>query len=483
MKRNISSIAIDLIKLDQENVRFGGDVAQNQREAISLLMANPDDARKLLRLAEDISEYGLDPTELQLVTPSGDGSYIVLEGNRRLTALKLLQNPDLCPEAKLVSSFSKAKRSMTEPFPKEIECSVVSSREEGDRWIEIKHTGENNGIGRVRWDSDIRDERRARHTGVESIGRQIRKLIRNNSSFFESNTVEGISKIPVTTLTRLFSSAPAQDLFFLKIENKALKPNADLKYIAPSVDFAISLFIDHNYNVNDIKSDSDRKRFLSKIPQEITPVFLLLSQTESQEDNHNKDSRQERESGKDRAGNNEEDTGEQNSQNSSPHNTRRRARASSRARKYLINWSLNIKNDRINEIYRELRHKIMVDECPNAVAVMFRVFLEVSCDSYIKDHEKKESPVTRDDNSEMMDPESHVNLSIKIRSVAAHLEKAQKITKGERKSISKRASTKDAIGSVDHFNQFVHSSSSAPIPSELKDIATEYKPFLEAIWQ
>ncbi|PWI78712.1 hypothetical protein DEO48_18080 [Enterobacter sp. CGMCC 5087] len=41
MKRDIRSIKFNLIKLDQENVRFGGDIAQNQREAIELMLADP----------------------------------------------------------------------------------------------------------------------------------------------------------------------------------------------------------------------------------------------------------------------------------------------------------------------------------------------------------------------------------------------------------------------------------------------------------
>ena len=94
MMRDIRVIPLDKIKLDQENVRFGNDVAQNQREAIKLMLSAPEDAKKLLRLAEHIAEHGLDPTELQLVTPDDDGNFIVLEGNRRLTALKLLQRPD-----------------------------------------------------------------------------------------------------------------------------------------------------------------------------------------------------------------------------------------------------------------------------------------------------------------------------------------------------------------------------------------------------
>nr|WP_275938439.1 hypothetical protein [Pectobacterium brasiliense] len=46
MKRDIRSINFNLIKLDQENVRFGGDIAQNQREAIELMLADPEDAKK-----------------------------------------------------------------------------------------------------------------------------------------------------------------------------------------------------------------------------------------------------------------------------------------------------------------------------------------------------------------------------------------------------------------------------------------------------
>lgn len=80
MKRDIRSINFNLIKLDQENVRFGGDIAQNQREAIELMLADPEDAKKILKLAEHIALYGLDPTELQLVTPDHEGNYIVLEG-------------------------------------------------------------------------------------------------------------------------------------------------------------------------------------------------------------------------------------------------------------------------------------------------------------------------------------------------------------------------------------------------------------------
>ena len=49
-----------------------------------------------MALAKDIVNYGMNPTELSIVMPLNDDlrRYVVLEGNRRLTALKALENPE-----------------------------------------------------------------------------------------------------------------------------------------------------------------------------------------------------------------------------------------------------------------------------------------------------------------------------------------------------------------------------------------------------
>lgn len=461
-----------LLKLDQENVRFGGDIAQNQREAIELMMADPDDAKKILRLAEHIATHGLDPTELQLVTPDRDGTYTVLEGNRRLTALKLLVKPDLCPDERLLKGFFAANTKLNGILPDEIDCSVVPSRKDGDLWIELKHTGQNNGVGRVDWNSDIRDERRARQTGVESIGRQIRELIKDNNHIFSASAIRDVFSIPVTTLTRLFSSTPAQNAFAIKIENKELIPTLELKYIAPSIEFAVQMFVHEGYNVNDIRSDIDRQNFIKHIPPELEPK--KLAELDKQKQQLNPEG-----SDKPTLVVNEATPGAVTTTLGA--GDRPPAAPSSRARKYLVPWSLNIKNYRINEIYRELRRGLEVNKLPNATAITFRVFIEVTCDSYIESQKAGSSPVLRDDNSK------HVvttdKLSAKVRAVAKHLENLGLISSQHYKSIFKRASSTDSVGSIDHFNLFVHGSASSPLPSELKDIADEYKPMFEAIWK
>ncbi len=103
MKRNIKSIPLNLIKLDQENVRFGNDIAQNQREAIDLIMADPEDAKKLLRLAEHIAENGLDPTELQAPRAAFASNHRTPHMNRTVSLLSglvlLLSYPAVAQEA------------------------------------------------------------------------------------------------------------------------------------------------------------------------------------------------------------------------------------------------------------------------------------------------------------------------------------------------------------------------------------------------
>lgn len=526
MMRDIRVIPLDKIKLDQENVRFGNDVAESQREAIKLMLSDPDDAKKILRLAEHIVQYGLDPTELQLVTPDEDGNFIVLEGNRRLTALKLLQRPDLCPTDRNYKGFLKAHNNLPNGVPENLQCSVVPTRASGDVWIELKHTGENKGAGRVDWNSDIRDERRARTTGIESIGRQLRNLVIDNPRYFSAKAALDCKEVDVTTLTRLFSSTTGQTTFRLKVENRTLTPQLPLEHIAPSVEFMLDMFVAHGYNVNDVRAEPDRIGTLRHIPLEFLPQNLAeaakIKDSPAQSDVKKEDTdksgminpHENNETNQANTNNgNPDDNGTNNSTNGNtgdgsqnptdtqspqgqqpggkahenpqpPNDPAIRAKPQSRARKYLIPWSLNISNSRINAIYRELRTVLKVDDCPNATAITFRVFMETTCDDYIQLQKDAGNPIKRwDTGQDVRGGGSGDKLSHKIQSVVKHLEGEKLLATPAAKAIIKRATSYDQTGSVDHFNLFVHGTHSLPLPSELKDIAEEYRPFMEAIWR
>lgn len=91
-------IDLSLLNINIENPRF--EMVGNQREAIKTMIDDQGD--KLTKLATDIVEEGLNPGDPIFVVKheKKDDQFNILEGNRRATALKLLENPDLIPETK-----------------------------------------------------------------------------------------------------------------------------------------------------------------------------------------------------------------------------------------------------------------------------------------------------------------------------------------------------------------------------------------------
>ena len=97
---------IDIAICQTENYRF--EPLSSQKEATDKMVEDQGD--KLYSLVDDIVTNGLSPVDLIIVTPNEDNSkYIVLEGNRRITSLKLLNNPTLVDD-KYVSLRKKFQK-------------------------------------------------------------------------------------------------------------------------------------------------------------------------------------------------------------------------------------------------------------------------------------------------------------------------------------------------------------------------------------
>lgn len=84
------SVPVSSLLLDSRNPRLPDEGASQQATAVALVEQHG--ATALLKLADDIVEFGLDPLSLTAVVPTGDTRkrYTVLEGNRRLLAIKAL---------------------------------------------------------------------------------------------------------------------------------------------------------------------------------------------------------------------------------------------------------------------------------------------------------------------------------------------------------------------------------------------------------
>ena len=86
-------IRVEKLLLDVSNPRH--DILGSQNATLGEIILIQK--RKLLKLAKDIVDFGINPADLTIVTPSGDDGdkFVIVEGNRRLAALQLLSDPSM----------------------------------------------------------------------------------------------------------------------------------------------------------------------------------------------------------------------------------------------------------------------------------------------------------------------------------------------------------------------------------------------------
>ena len=141
----ITKVAVASLRLDPENYRFPATQDSDPAAMNYLFQSHGcmDVARLILR-------SGYFDNEIPLVTPEGD-SYVILEGNRRVAALRALKKPSLVPAYQTeLERLLKRHASEAAELPEEIRVMVVDSREGAAPHLARLHVGEN----KRSWDLD-----------------------------------------------------------------------------------------------------------------------------------------------------------------------------------------------------------------------------------------------------------------------------------------------------------------------------------------
>lgn len=129
--------------------------------------------------------------------------------------------------------------------------------------------------------------------------------------------------------------------------------------------------------------------------------------------------------------------------------------------------SYRIDDDRINAIYHELRG-LDVETRRNAVAVLFRVFLELSVEFYLDEH-----GITYHGNDK---------LGNKIQKVAKQMKEEGWLDRKSSKGIDSAVASRDEPHSVDTFHAFVHNRRFQPVPTALNTAWDNLQPFFEVLF-
>jgi len=419
--------------IDAENPRLP-QPNTGQREAQRALAE--DQQRKILALAKHIVQYGLNPADLPIVMATNDDlkRYVVLEGNRRLTALRALENPELFVGAldNSVLKEIRALATMYQTSPVEyVQCLVVKNRDEANHWIELRHTGENQGAGIVPWGSDESSRFRAR-SGQLEIHSQALNFLEQHGHL----TPEKRRLIPVTSLKRLLGTPEVRAKCGLDFQNGTLLYLGEPKHVARALMHIVGDLISAKTRTEDIYTRKKRIQYADKLPGDI-----VVKPTKS----------------KSRAL-----LGRKRLKFTRPR--------LAKPRDNLIphDCVLRVNNQRLAAIEMELR-TLSLEGYTNAVSVLFRVFLELSVDAYLS--------------SNKLTMTSDESLRNKMQTVVNDLTTKKKLTH-EQAAPVRRAMQKDSFlaPSLTLMHKYVHSQHVFPAPSDLRAHWNSLQPFVVAIW-
>ena len=146
-------LTIDDLLLDPENPRIGRvDTQAAALEAIVRL-----DPKHFKTMMGSITEHGLDPGDSLYIiqeAKEGDG-YTVVDGNRRLAALKVLHEPAVLQSTELGDTIVKQLTKAAEDFDAAsadlVSCVLFDTRADADEWILRRHGRGMEGEGRIAW--------------------------------------------------------------------------------------------------------------------------------------------------------------------------------------------------------------------------------------------------------------------------------------------------------------------------------------------
>jgi hypothetical protein len=444
-------IPLSDLLFDTENPRLVETQESQQAAALELARQQGDN---LLRLAEDIVQHGLDPTSLTAVVATGDRRkrYKVLEGNRRIVALRALETPSLISPALSSTGNRKlgelARRYALDPVIS-VPCVLFDTEEAAQHWIELRHTGQNRGIGLVEWGSEEKDRYYARHAGSRKPAGQVVEFVEKHGSL--SAAAKASKQKILTNVERILGSPYAREKLGLDLREGQVLAMYPLGEVARSLTQVVEDLKTGKVGVPDLYRVGDRQGYVDGLPSSSlpkkskklgSPVVLddLTSGATTPRPVTKKPSR--------------------------------RKKAVSRTTVIPKTSPLEVTPPRINTIFLELL-QLNAEQYPNACSVLLRVFIELSVDHYLEsnklmtDQKMRETPLAKRLKTVVKDLEDSGAISAKLARAM------EGVADGNRNLLAAPLPT---------FNQYVHNQYVFPRASDLYVTWDEVAPFMEKLW-
>jgi len=248
---------------------------KHQRETIQAMV--DDQQSKLVTLAEHIVEHGLNPTDVVLVEPH-ENQWLILEGNRRITAIKLINNPELLSDkhSRLKRDFQRLKAALGGTLIESVPCVIIEDRELSNEWIRLKHTGENAGAGTVTWVSQQSNRFNTQVSGIIDARMAFLDSLRTHSDIPQTCR-DAFDKILKTNFDRLIGDPDVRKMLGVSsAEGRYFLTDGVNKYILAVL---LDLTSDEALSVGRIYHKADRKKYIEEIKARMEQPTLVSVST------------------------------------------------------------------------------------------------------------------------------------------------------------------------------------------------------------
>lgn len=446
------NLSIDQLLLYSGNPRIGS--ATSQRDALQKILDDQED--KLAELAESIVSDGMSPIERLLVLREKKGvdRYIALEGNRRVAALRILSNPAVLASLSLGEALQKRFERLANDFVRTtvepIECYEVMKDDEALKWIYLRHTGENEGRGVVRWSGLAAARFRGTDPALQALD-----FVKAHGNLDERHKGFLGDAFPITTLDRLLSTKEVRELIGVEVKIRKLRSGLSGDELMKPLRRMVLDLAEKKINVSDLKNRTAQIEYVKSFGVEDKPDLKTIGAVRDVQDFKNDEFKVK----------------------PVPSSSQKRRGYDPSERKTVIprNLKLNISVAKVAEIHKELRSLWMEDN-PHACAVLLRVFLELSVDYYMNTN--KLDTQFKAPNGKITDKK----LNKKVEEVIEDLVNKKGCKRKEFAGVSRALSDRGSPLHIDLLHAYLHSLFQTPKIRDLRSAWDEAQPFFERVW-
>ncbi len=418
------TLRVSALRVNRANDRHGE--LENETAAIAHLFRTRE--VHMRNLARDIATSGriLEPP---LVFPEGR-HFVIMDGNRRVTCLKLLLDPRRAPTAELQQFFGNLHDGMRGRLIRRVECQVEEDRDQIDEILFRRHTGSNTGVGQSTWDD------RAKTNFLERTGRNNRINVaeRIENLLADAHRLPD-RRIPRSNVNRLLSSEAYRTRLGISVRGNEFRVTHEPDAVLNALERLADDFANGRVTLNDVWDHQGKRTYLD----ELARAGLL-----PRDDQRLPEPRQQR--------------------------AHRRQPPRARARPavpqnlipnhdYQIVWTADLQRHR--EIWEELQFRLTLANHPNAISALLRILIDITIEYYLDRYQLRR----RD------------TLARNVGVVAEDLLQRGLITADYKGEID-RIRLNDELISIASLHRYVHSARFAPMAAELTAYWTRLGEFL-----